>query len=170
MRFLSFLLLLLLIACTTLKKPEVNLNTVTTTFLGGSTKDAYNIKLVFTKEGKFDFVNSTVTTQVTSLLPTERDEALKFATIRAKQKIFEFIKNTIETDRFISAIQNSIENSDAVPKHKGTPSNAKLALLVREDIRQKSDAILQGAYVADSVLDLSSGLIVVTVSSGRKNQ
>ena len=166
MKYLFVLLLVLTVACTTAKKAEVNLNTVTTTFLGGSTKDAYNIKLVFTKEGRFDFVNSTVTTQITSLSPTERDEALKLATIKAKQKIFEFIKNTIATDQFISALQNSIENSDAVPKHKGTPSNAKLAYLVREDIKQKSDAILQGAYVADAVLDLSSGLIVVTVRSG----
>ena len=166
MKYLFVLLLVLTVACTTTKKAEVNLNTVTTTFLGGSTKDAYNIKLVFTKEGRFDFVNSTVTTQITSLSPTERDEALKLATFKAKQKIFEFIKNTIATDQFISALQNSIENSDAVPKHKGTPSNAKLAYLVREDIKQKSDAILQGAYVADAVLDLSSGLIVVTVRSG----
>jgi len=166
MRFLSFLLLALVIGCTTYKKPEANLNTVTTTFLGGTTKDAYNIKLVFTKEGKFDFVNSTVTTQVNSLSPTERDEALKLATIKAKQKIFEFIKNTIATEQFIGALQSSIENSDAVPKHKGTPSNAKLAYLVRDDIKQKSDVILQGAYVADAVLDLSSGLIVVTVRSG----
>lgn len=168
MRFLSFFLISLLFACTTFKKPEVNLNTVTTTFLGGSTKDAYNIKLVFTKDGRFDFVSSTVTSQVTSLLPTERDEALKLATIQAKQKIFEFIKNSIEIDRFISALQSSIENSDAVPKHKGTPSNAKLAYLVRDDIQQKSDAILQGAYVEDAVFDLSSGLIVVTVRAGRR--
>jgi hypothetical protein len=115
MRFLSFLLLALVIGCTTYKKPEANLNTVTTTFLGGTTKDAYNIKLVFTKEGKFDFVNSTVTTQVNSLSSTERDEALKLATIKAKQKIFEFIKNTIATEQFIGALQSSIENSDAVP-------------------------------------------------------
>jgi hypothetical protein len=100
------------------------------------------------------------------LSPTERDEALKLATIKAKQKIFEFIKNTITTEQFIGALQSSIENSDAVPKHKGTPSNAKLAYLVRDDMKQKSDAILQGAYVADAVLDLSNGLIVVTVRSG----
>jgi len=166
MKYLFILLLVLAGACTTTKRAEVNLNTVTTIFLGGSTKDAYNIKLVFTKEGRFDFVNSTVTAHITSLSPTERDEALKLATTQAKQKIFEFIKNTIATEQFISALQNSIENSDAVPKHKGTPSNAKLAYLVREDIKQKSDAILQGAYVADAVMDLSSGLIVVTVRSG----
>lgn len=166
MKYLFILLLVLAGACTTTKRAEVNLNTVTTIFLGGSTKDAYNIKLVFTKDGRFDFVNSTVTAHITSLSPTERDEALKLATTQAKQKIFEFIKNTIATEQFISALQNSIENSDAVPKHKGTPSNAKLAYLVREDIKQKSDAILQGAYVADAVMDLSSGLIVVTVRSG----
>jgi len=166
MKYLFILLLVLAGACTTTKRAEVNLNTVTTIFLGGSTKDAYNIKLVFTKEGRFDFVNSTVTAHITSLSPTERDEALKLATTQAKQKIFEFIKNTVATEQFISALQNSIENSDAVPKHKGTPSNAKLAYLVREDIKQKSDAILQSAYVADAVLDLSSGLIVVTVRSG----
>ena len=166
MKYLFILLLVLAGACTTTKRAEVNLNTVTTIFLGGSTKDAYNIKLVFTKDGRFDFVNSTVTAHITSLSPTERDEALKLATTQAKQKIFEFIKNTVATEQFISALQNSIENSDAVPKHKGTPSNAKLAYLVREDIKQKSDAILQSAYVADAVLDLSSGLIVVTVRSG----
>jgi len=44
-----------------------------------------------------------------------------------------------------------------------------LAHSVRDSIKSKSDAILQDAYVSDAVLDLSTGLIVVTVRSGRKN-
>lgn len=166
MKYLLALFLVLIVACTHAKRENVNLSTVTTTFLGGATKDAYNIKLFYTADGKFYFLTSTATAQVASMSPAERDEALKAATIKAKQQIYEFIKNTIESDRFISSVTNSIENSDAVPKHKGTPSNAKLAQTVRDSIKSKSDAILKGAHVADAVLDLSSGLIVVTVRSG----
>ena len=166
MKYLLALFLVLIVACTHAKRENVNLSTVTTTFLGGTTKDAYSIKLFYTADGKFDFLTSTATAQVACISPAERDEALKAATIKAKQQIYEFIKNTIESDRFISSVTNSIENSDAVPKHKGTPSNAKLAQTVRDSIKSKSDAILKGAHVADAVLDLSSGLIVVTVRSG----
>ena len=166
MKYLQALFLVLIVACTHTKRDAVSLNKVATTFLGGSEKDAYNIKLFYTADGKFDFLTSTSTAQVASMSPAERDEALKAATIKAKQQIYEFIKNTIESDRFISSVINSIENSDAVPKHKGTPSNAKLAHTVRDSIKSKSDAILKGSHVADAVLDLSSGLIVVTVRSG----
>ena len=166
MKYLLALFLVLIVACTHAKRENVNLSTVTTTFLGGATKDAYNIKIFYTADGKFDFLTSTATAQVASMSLAERDEALKAATIKAKQQIYEFIKNTIESDRFIGSVTNSIEISDAVPKHKGTPSNAKLAHTVRDSIKSKSDAILKGAHVADAVLDLSSGLIVVTVRSG----
>ena len=169
MKYLQALFLVLIVACTHTERDAVSLNKVVTTFLGGSEKDAYNIKLFYTVDGKFDFLTSTATAQVGSLYQTERDEALKAATIKAKQQVFEFIKNTIESERFISSVVNSIQNSDAVPKHKGTPSDAKLAHSVRDSIKSKSDAILQDAYVSDAVLDLSTGLIVVTVRSGRKN-
>jgi|GEM_PF-1235890 len=170
MIFCGRLLLLLLIAscisCAT-KSDGVHLNKVATTFLGGSSQKTHNIKLSFTNAGQFDFLTSTVTAQINS--QAEKDEMLKLATQNAKQHIIEFIRAEVQSERFINSVANSIANSDAVPKHKGTASNMKLAYLVRDSVNQKRNEILQSAFVEDAVLDVSSGLMVVTVRAGRKN-
>ena len=165
----SFLLLLLIatcISCAT-KSDGVHFNKVATTFLGGSSQNAHNIKLSFTNAGQFDFLTSTVTAQING--QAKKDEMLKLATQNAKQHIIEFIRADVQSERFINSVANSIANSDAVPKHKGTASNTKLAYLVRDSVNQKRNEILQSAFVEDAVLDVSSGLMVVTVRAGRKN-
>ena len=165
----SFLLLLLIASCISCatKSDGVHLNKVATTFLGGSSQKTHNIKLSFTNAGQFDFLTSTVTAQINS--QAEKDEMLKLATQNAKQHIIEFIRAEVQSERFINSVANSIANSDAVPKHKGTASNTKLAYLVRDSVNQKRNEILQSAFVEDAVLDVSSGLMVVTVRAGRKN-
>ena len=165
----SFLLLLLVASCFSCatKSDGVHLNKVATTFLGGSSQNAHNIKLSFTNAGQFDYLTSTVTAQIKS--QAEKDEMLKLATQNAKQQILEFIHVEVQSERFINSVANSIANSDAVPKHKGTASNTKLAYLVRDSVNQKRNEIIKSAFVEDAVLDVSSGLMVVTVRAGRKN-
>ena len=164
------LLLLLSIAscisCVT-KSDGMHFNKVATTFLGGSSQNAHNIKLSFTNAGQFDYLTSTVTAQIKS--QAEKDEMLKLATQNAKQHIIEFIRAEVQSERFINSVANSIANSDAVPKHKGTASNTRLAYLVRDSVNQKRNEIIKSAFVEDAVLDVSSGLMVVTVRAGRKN-
>ena len=165
----SFLLLLLIatcISCAT-KSDGVHFNKVATTFLGGSSQNAHNIKFSFTNAGQFDYLTSTVTAQIKS--QADKDEMLKLATQNAKQHIIEFIRAEVQSERFINSVANSIANSDAVPKHKGTASNTKLAYLVRDSVNQKRNEIIKSAFVEDAVLDVSSGLMVVTVRAGRKN-
>ena len=165
----SFLLLLLIASCISCatKSDGVHFNKVATTFLGGSSQNAHNIKLSFTNAGQFDYLTSTVTAQIKS--QAEKDEMLKLATQNAKQQILEFIHVELQSERFIISVTNSIANSDAVPKHKGTASNTKLAYLVRDSVNQKRNEIIKSAFVEDAVLDVSSGLMVVTVRAGRKN-
>ena len=165
----SFLLLLLIASCISCatKSDGVHFNKVATTFLGGSSQNAHNIKLSFTNAGQFDYLTSTVTAQIKS--QAEKDEMLKLATQNAKQQILEFIHVEVQSERFINSVANSIANSDAVPKHKGTASNTKLAYLVRDSVNQKRNEIIKSAFVEDAVLDVSSGLMVVTVRAGRKN-
>ena len=159
-------MLALSISCAT-KSDGVHFNKVATTFLGGSSQNAHNIKLSFTNAGQFDYLTSTVTAQIKS--QAEKDEMLKLATQNAKQHIIEFIRAEVQSERFINSVANSIANSDAVPKHKGTASNTKLAYLVRDSVNQKRNEIIKSAFVEDAVLDVSSGLMVVTVRAGRKN-
>ena len=165
----SFLLLLSIASCISCatKSDGVHFNKVATTFLGGSSQNAHNIKLSFTNAGQFDYLTSTVTAQIKS--QAEKDEMLKLATQNAKQHIIEFIRAELQSERFINSVANSIANSDAVPKHKGTASNTKLAYLVRDSVNQKRNEIIKSAFVEDAVLDVSSGLMVVTVRAGRKN-
>ena len=165
----SFLLLLSIASCISCatKSDGVHFNKVATTFLGGSSQNAHNIKLSFTNAGQFDYLTSTVTAQIKS--QAEKDEMLKLATQNAKQHIIEFIRAEVQSERFINSVANSIANSDAVPKHKGTASNTKLAYLVRDSVNQKRNEIIKSAFVEDAVLDVSSGLMVVTVRAGRKN-
>lgn len=168
MRYLTLVFIALCASCSMAKRDDLSLNKVTTTFVGGTSASSYNIQLSFTNTGQFDFLTSTATAQVDGQFPSARDEALKSATMRAKQQLMEFLHSELLSERFIYAVTKSIEYSDAVPKHKGTASNAKLAYLVRDSTQQKSEAIIQSAYVQDAVLDLSSGLIVVTMRAGRK--
>ena len=165
----SFLLLLLIASCISCatKSDGVHFNKVATNFLGGSSQNTHNIKLSFTNAGQFDYLTSTVTAQIKS--QAEKDEMLKLATQNAKQQILEFIHVELQSERFIISVANSIANSDAVPKHKGTASNTKLAYLVRDSVNQKRNEIIKSAFVEDAVLDVSSGLMVVTVRAGRKN-
>ena len=165
----SFLLLLSIASCISCatKSDGVHFNKVATTFLGGSSQNAHNIKLSFTNAGQFDYLTSTVTAQIKS--QAEKDEMLKLATQNAKQHIIEFIRAEVQSERFINSVTNIIANSDAVPKHKGTASNTKLAYLVRDSVNQKRNEIIKSAFVEDAVLDVSSGLMVVTVRAGRKN-
>jgi hypothetical protein len=108
-----------------------------------------------------------VTAQIKS--QADKDEMLKLVTQNAKQQILEFIHVELQSERSIISVANSIANSDAVPKHKGTASNTKLAYLVRDSVNQKRNEIIKSAFVEDAVLDVSSGLMVVTVRAGRKN-
>ncbi len=165
----SFLLLLSIASCIVCatKSDGVHFNKVATTFWGGSSLKTYNIKLSFTNAGQFDYLTSTVTAQIKS--QSEKDEMLKLVTQNAKQQILEFIHVEVQSERFINSVANSIANSDAVPNHKGTASNTKLAYLVRDSVNQKRNEILKSVFVEDAVLDVSSGLMVVTVRAGRKN-
>ena len=162
MKYLLILFIALSVGCSTTKKDVESANKISSTFLGGS------IKVSYTKDGQFDFLTSTANAPVTSQLPSARDEAVTVATIKARRQISEFISTEVQSERFISSVSNSLQNSEVDSKNTNSSNNSKIAYEVRENIKQKSNAILQGTFVENEQLDTNSGLIVVTVRAGRK--
>ena len=61
-----------------------------------------------------------------------------------------------------------MQNSEVDSKNTNSSNNSKIAYEVRENIKQKSTAILQGTFVENEQLDTNTGLIVVSVRAGRK--
>jgi len=163
MKYLLTLLLLLVVACSTAKKESVDSkNKVTSTFQGGG------IKISYTKDGEFDYMTSTASAPVTSELLSARDEAITVATVKARRQISEFINTEVQSERFIQTISKSVQEASADSvTDKSTKSN--IAYDVRESIKQKSTAILEGTFVENESYDANSRLVIVTVRASKKD-
>jgi hypothetical protein len=126
------------------------------------------IKVVYNKSGEFESLISTATAKVMSELPSAKDEAVTVATVKARRQISEFLKTEVDSERFVSTITKSIQESDAVGGSNMSSVNAKIATEVKETIKQKSESLLKGTYVESESHDAKSNSVVVTIRTGSK--
>jgi hypothetical protein len=153
--------LAVLSACSTVKNAPVEQSeTVKTEFIGG------DLILSFTKDGQFEFLTASGTARVTSNLPSAVEEAYVVASLRAKQKVVEFMKNEMEGNKFVDTVNDSLQESFASNGQAIVDVNSKIAYKVQENIKSKSKAILQGVYVESKNFDSSSNTVRVTVRTG----
>lgn len=131
-------------------------------FMGGE------IKVVYNKSGEFESLISTATAKVTSELQSAKDEAVTVATVKARRQISEFLKTEVDSERFVSTITKSIQESDAVGGSNMSSVNAKIATEVKETVKQKSESLLKGTYVESESYDAKNNLVVVTIRTGTK--
>jgi len=150
-----------LTACSTVKNTAVEPSeTVKTEFIGG------DLILNFTKDGQFEFLTASGTARVTSNLPSAVEEAYVVASLRAKQKVVEFMNNEMEGEKFVDTINDSLQESFASNGQSIVDVNSQIAYKVQENIKSKSKAILQGVSVDQKSFDKSSNTVRVTVRTG----
>lgn len=151
---------IILSACTSVK--EKTDAKVVSEFLGG------DIKVTYSKSGEFDSLVSSASVKVISDLSSAKEEAVSVATVRARRQISEFLKTEVASERFVTAVTNSLQESDAVSGVSASTVNSKIAMNVRETIRQKSESLLKGTFVESEKFDANSKVVTVTVKTGMK--
>jgi hypothetical protein len=154
-----FFILFLTVGCSSTPKKE---GQITSDFLGGSLKIAYS------KSGEFQSLSSIASAKVTSDLPSAKEEAVTIATVRARRQIAEFLNTEVNSERFVTTVSKSLQNSATVDSDSSVTLNTKIANEVKETIRQRSTALLKGTLVESEVYDSSSRTITVTVKTGVK--
>jgi hypothetical protein len=153
--------LAVLSACSTVKLPVAQEpETIKTEFIGG------DLILNYTKDGQFEFLTASGTARVTSNLPSAVEEAYVVASLRAKQKVVEFMKNEMEGEKFVDTINDSLQESFVSNGQSIVDVNSKIAYKVQENIKSKSKAILQGVHVESKKFDSSTNTVRVTVRTG----
>jgi hypothetical protein len=150
-----------LTACSTVKTTAVEpTETVKTEFNGG------DLILSFTKDGQFEFLTASASARVTSNLPSAVEEAYIVASLRAKQKVVEFMSNEMEGEKFVDSVNDSLQESFASNGQSIVDVNSQIAYKVQENIKSKSNAILRGVSVDQKSFDESSNTVRVTVRTG----
>jgi hypothetical protein len=91
------------------------------------------------------------------------------ATLRARKQIVEFMKLDLESEKFTDTVYNSLQDATTEDRTETKTVNAKVASEVKEVIKQRSSAILQGTYVAEKNYDSGTKTVTVTVKSGTKD-
>jgi hypothetical protein len=152
--------IVLLSACSTLTSKVDGPESVTAEFMGG------DLKVTFSKDGKFQSLQSSGTARVTSTLPSATEDAFVVATLRAKQQIAEFMKDEVEGDRFTNTLAKNIQTGNDVNGQVINEVNTKIAKEVQENIKSKSKALLQGVYVESKKFNNSTNTVRVTVKTG----
>ena len=84
----------LLSACSSLGSKVEGKNSVTSEFMGGE------IKITYDKNGAFESMQASGSARMTNTLPSGQEEAFIIAKLRAQQKMVEFMKNELESERF----------------------------------------------------------------------
>ena len=157
--FFSFLLVSLLFGCSTTDKKD---GVVSSEFLGG------NLKITYTKSGDFESLSSIASVKVTSELPSSKEEAVSIATVRARRQISEFLNTEVNSERFVTTVTKTLQDSVTITGDNSTTLNSKIANEVKETIRQKSSALLKGTFVESEVYDPNTKSITVIVKTGVK--
>ena len=150
----------LLSACASIKdKSDAK---VVSEFLGG------DIKVTYSKSGEFESLASSASVKVISDLSSAKEEAVSVATVRARRQISEFLKTEVESERFVTTVTKSLQESNAASGVSASTVNSKIAMDVKETIRQKSESLLKGTFVGSEKYDASSKVVTVTVKTGVK--
>lgn len=135
---------------------------VSSEFLGG------NLKITYTKSGEFESLSSISSVKVTSDLPSAKEEAVSIATVRARRQIAEFLNTEVNSERFVSTVTKTLQDSVTITGDNSTTLNSKIANEVKETIRQRSNALLKGTFVESEVFDPNTKSITVIVRAGSK--
>jgi hypothetical protein len=149
----------LLFGCSATAKKE---GLVTTDFLGG------NLIIIYTKSGEFESLSSISSVKVTSDLPSAKEEAVTLATVRARRQIAEFLNTEVNSERFVTTVTKTLQDSETASGTNSMTLNSKIANEVKESIRQKSNALLKGTFVESEVYDSNTKTITVVVKTGVK--
>lgn len=155
--------LILLTACSTFGGPKIEKeDSVTAEFMGGE------VKVVYTKDGQLESILATGAARMIGNLPSSQEEAFTVAKIRAEQKIVEFMKIELESERFVNTLYDSMQDGKSFNNQTNNDVNSKIATQVREDIKAKSKGILKGVHVESKKFDASRNIVLVTIRTGVK--
>lgn len=149
----------LLFGCSSTPKKD---GSVSSEFLGG------NLKISYTKSGEFESLSSISSVKVTSDLPSAKEEAVSIATVRARRQIAEFLNTEVNSERFVSTVTKTLQDSETASGTNSMTLNTKIANEVKETIRQRSNALLKGTFVESEVYDSNTKTITVVVKTGVK--
>lgn len=153
----------LLSACSTLDEKRVEKeDSVTAEFMGGE------VKITFNKDGQFENITATGSARMTNTLPSGREEAFIIAKLRAQQKLVEFMKNELESERFKKTVYDSLQEGVTTNNQANNDINSKIVANVQEDIRTKQKGILKGVHVESKKFDTATNTVLVTVKTGTK--
>jgi len=126
------------------------------------------ITVTYKKSGEFDSLSSVATAPVVSDLPSARDEAVTVATLRARRQISEFLNTDISSENFTETVTNSLQQSSDFVGAQDKTVTTKIATQLRENIKQRSNAILRGTVVDSQVYDSQKKTVTVTVTTGTR--
>ena len=156
---LSLISVTILLGCSS--TPEKD-GSVSSEFLGG------NLKITYTKSGEFESLSSISSVKVTSDLPSAKEEAVSIATVRARRQIAEFLNTEVNSERFVSTVTKTLQDSETASGTNSMTLNSKIANEVKETIRQRSNVLLKGTFVESEVYDSNTKTITVVVKTGVK--
>lgn len=156
---LYFFTISILTGCSTTSKKD---GEVSSEFIGG------NLKITYSKSGEFQSLSSIASVKVTSDLPSAKEEAVTIATVRARRQISEFLNTEVNSERFLTTVTKTLQDSATVGSDNSTEINSKIANEVKETIRQRSTALLKGTFVESEVYDPNAKTITVIVKTGVK--
>jgi len=153
----------LLSACSTFQDKRIEKeDSVTSEFMGGE------VKITYTKEGHFESMTSTGSARMTNSLPSGQEEAFIVAKLRAQQKMIEFMKNELESERFKKTVYESLQEGQTINGQANNEVNSKIVGNIQEDIKTKSKGILKGVHVESKKFDTGSNIVLVTLRTGVK--
>ena len=153
------LIVVFLFGCASVSSDSRNF---TSEFVGGDLKVTYN------KKGEFESISSKATAYVTNNLPNSRDQAVTIATLKARRQIAEFLKTEVQSERFLVTVSKSVQETETINQIGDNKESANIAYNVRESIRQRSNAILQGTYLQSENFNPDTKIVTVVVSAGTK--
>ena len=153
----------LLSACSSFGNKKVEgKDSVTSEFMGGE------IRITYDKEGKFESMTASGSARVTNTLPSGQEEAFIIAKLRAQQKMVEFMKNELESERFKKTVYESLQEGLTKNGQTENEVNSKIAANVQEDIKTKSKGILKGVHIESKQFNNETQTVLVVVKTGMK--
>ncbi len=137
--------------------------------LSSSTKRGWQVsRILIAIQGDFESLSSIASVKVTSELPSAKEEAVSIATVRARRQISEFLNTEVNSERFVTTVTKTLQDSVTITGENSMTLNSKIANEVKETIRQKSSALLKGTFVESEVYDPNTKSITVIVKTGVK--
>jgi hypothetical protein len=153
----------LLSACSTLGNKKIEgKDSVNSEFMGGEIKITYN------KDGQFESMTASGSARMTNTLPSGQEEAFIIAKLRAQQKMVEFMKNELDSERFKKTVYESLQEGQTIGNQSNNEVNSKIVANVQEDIKTKSRGILKGVHIESKSFNTETQTVLVVVKTGVK--